>query len=148
MAEISTNIILDGITLAIRAEYPDCQIFTDEVEQGLNPGDFIVLLLDANKDREIGPRYTLSTLFDIHYFPKSENDPTNINKDCYAVADQLEAALELITLPTGDPLRGTGMNWEVVDGVLHFFVSYAPRYFRPTDDGDPMQEFNYTPSVV
>ena len=32
--------------------------------------------------------------------------------------------LRYITLPNGDMLRGTSISYEVVEGVLHFFVNY------------------------
>jgi len=33
-------------------------------------------------------------------------------------------ALEYITLINGDLVHGTEMHYEVIDGVLHFFVNY------------------------
>lgn len=40
------------------------------------------------------------------------------------VASDLFEALEHITLINGDLMHGTKMNYEVIDGVLHFFVNY------------------------
>ena len=37
MAEINTNIILDGITLALRKAFPESHIESDTVKQGLRP---------------------------------------------------------------------------------------------------------------
>ena len=47
MSEINTGKILDGITLALRAAYPDCQIESDTIEQGLTPPAFLVVLVSA-----------------------------------------------------------------------------------------------------
>ena len=35
MSEINTNMVLDGITLALRLAYPGSHIESDSVEQGL-----------------------------------------------------------------------------------------------------------------
>ena len=40
------------------------------------------------------------------------------------MAYQLMYCLRYITIPCGDMLRGTSISYEVVDGVLHFFVNY------------------------
>ncbi|MFR4978392.1 MAG: DUF6838 family protein, partial [Butyricicoccus sp.] len=40
------------------------------------------------------------------------------------VAEQLIEHLELIALPNGDLLHAANISYEVIDGVLHFFVNY------------------------
>lgn len=52
----------------------------------------------------------------MHYF-------SGKNQDLYTVAEQLSTALEWINLKTG-PVMGTGMNFRIMDGVLHFMVNY------------------------
>lgn len=118
MSEINTEKILDGITLALRASYPECQIESDTIEQGLTPPAFLVLLVDVEQVKQIGERWKRLPRFDILYFPKKGRE------ECYAAADNLCTVLELITLPGGDLLRGTEISFEVTDGVLHFMVSY------------------------
>lgn len=118
MSEINTEKILDGITLALRASYPECQIESDTIEQGLTPPAFLVLLADVEQVRQIGERWKRIPRFDILYFPKKGRE------ECYKVADDLCTVLELITLPGGGLLRGTEISFEVTDGVLHFMVSY------------------------
>lgn len=118
MAEISTNIILDGITLALRAAHPDSQIEADTVEQGLTTPAFIVLLVSAEQTQQRAQRWKRLPSFDVLYFPK------NSREECYKIADELCRVLNVITLPGGDKIHGTGMQYEVVDGVLHFLVSY------------------------
>lgn len=128
MSEISTEKIIDGITLALRAAYPDYQIESDTIEQGLTPPAFLVLLVDVEQVRRVGERWRRLPRFDILYFPAKGR------KECYAVADNLCTALELITLPGGDLLRGTEISYEVTDGVLHFMISYNHFVYRPTEE--------------
>ena len=56
MAEISTNIIRDGITLALRAEYPEAHLEADKVKQGLRPPAFIVRLVDSSQTARASTR--------------------------------------------------------------------------------------------
>ncbi len=128
MSEINTNLVLDGITLALRAAYPDSRIESNVVEQGLRPPAFIVLLVSAEQVAQVGPRYKRLPRFDILYFPEKGRE------ECYAIADELCSVLELITLPSGDMLRGTDMSFEVSEGVLHFLVSYNHFVYRKADE--------------
>lgn len=128
MSEINTNIVLDGITLALRSAYPDSIIESENIEQGLKAPAFIVLLVNAEQVQQVGPRYKRLPRFDVLYFPKKGRE------ECYAIADELCSVLELITLPGGDMLRGTDMSFEVSEGVLHFLVSYNHFVYREADD--------------
>lgn len=128
MSEINTGKIIDGVTLALRAAYPDYQIESDTIEQGLNPPAFLVLLVDVEQVRRVGERWRRLPRFDILYFPMKGRE------ECYEVADNLCAALELVTLPGGDLLRGTEISFEVTDGVLHFLISYNHFVCRPVEE--------------
>lgn len=46
-------------------------------------------------------------------------------------AETMIGALDFITLPGGDLLHGTSVNYEVVDNVLHFFVNYNLPVLNP-----------------
>lgn len=128
MAEISTNLILDGITLALRAAFPNAHIESNAVKQGLSPPAFIVLLVSAEIAAYPMQRQRRSPRFDVLYFPAEGRE------DCYDVADTLHETLEVITLSSGDALRGTDMSFEVTDGVLHFLVSYNHFTYRPVEE--------------
>ena len=128
MSEVSTNIILDGITLALRSAYPTHRIESRTIEQGLRPPAFIALLVSAGQIARAGKRWRRTPRFDVMYFPKEGRE------ECYAVADELCQTLEVITLPTGDALRGTNMDFEVIDNVLHFFISYNHFVYRKTEE--------------
>lgn len=128
MAEINTNIILDGITLALRKAFPKSHIESNAVKQGLVPPAFIVLLVTASMDVYPMRREKRIPRFDVLYYPQAGNE------ECYGVADTLCEVLKLITLPSGDKLHGTDMNFEVVDNVLHFLVSYRHFSRLPTDE--------------
>lgn len=119
MSKINNSLVLDAISIAINKVSPTSSIYIDKVEQGLNNGDFIVRLINAeyiqhgNEDL-----YRVVPAFDVIYFPE------NGNKDCMNMGDKLSHELSVIELPTGDLLRATNKGYEIVDEVLHFKISY------------------------
>lgn len=128
MAEISTKKILDGITLALRTEFPKQQVFDDEIRQGLHPGAFNVVLVNASQQQIVGERYRRILLFDVLYYPRCGRE------DCLKIADRLSLLLNVISLPDGDLIRGSGMEFEIIDGVLHFYVRYTHYILRTADE--------------
>lgn len=114
--------ILDGISIKLNQVFGSgYEIYGDtDVVQGLETPCFFIAVLQPSQKQMIGKRYFRQYPFDIQYFPSSEGD----NAECLEVADNLLDALELIQLVNGDELRGTAMNYEIVDKVLHFRVNF------------------------
>lgn len=98
--------------------------------QGLTEPCFIVLLLNAAHERIQGRRYQQSHSFDVHYFSAT-------NEDFMAVANKLLDVLEWVEID-GMKFRGTGMNYEVIDDVLHFYADYNYHVMRSKDPGIKM----------
>lgn len=119
MAEINVSMILDAITVALDKMSPDANIYVDKVEQGLEDGDILVRLINIEYLRRgIGTLGRVVPIFDIIYFPKAGN------KDCMAMGDILSDKLAVIELSTKDIVRAITKSFEIIDGVLHFKVSY------------------------
>lgn len=115
------NSIIDGISIKLNQEFGDSyEIYSEEIKQGLNEPCFFIAFLRNGQTQVIGQRYYKEHFFDIHYFPKSVTDR---NLELNEVAEELSDVLEYITV-NGDLIRGTNMNSEVVDGVLHFMVNF------------------------
>lgn len=128
MSEISTNIILDGITLTLRGAFPKSQIESKAVKQGLCAPAFVVLLASAGQTAQPSGRWKRFTRFDVVYFPRHGRE------DCYKVASKLCDILEVITLPGGDKLRGSDISFSVTDGELHFLISYNHFVYRDNEE--------------
>lgn len=128
MAEVSTNLVLDGITLALREAFPASQIESKAVKQGLRAPAFIVLLAAASQTPQPSGRWKQFTRFDVIYFPRHGRE------DCYDAAQKLCGALEVITLPGGDKLRGSDISFSVTDGELHFLISYNYFAYRQSEE--------------
>jgi hypothetical protein len=115
------NDLIDGISVKLNQVFGDGKkIYSELVKQGLEEPCFYVVVLNPSETQVIGNRYFRQHQFDIHYFPQGQGS----NKEINEMASDLFESLEYITLLNGDVIHGTGMKYEVVDGVLHFFVNY------------------------
>lgn len=113
--------IITGIAKALGATFGDAfRVYENDVKQGLTEPCFFIAALRPEQTPLLGDRAIWRNPFDIHYIPKGGGT----NAELYHVAEHLMFGLRYITLPNGDMLRGTSISYEVVDGVLHFFVHY------------------------
>ena len=113
------NSILTAISRTLDSVF-NCPIHADTIEQHLNAPCFLITPLTHSEKHIINERYQKDIHFVIQYFPKSKHSP---NAECNEVGEELMQCLEYI--PVLDAmLRGTAMNYEVIDGVLNFFVNY------------------------
>nr|DAN82092.1 MAG TPA: tail completion protein [Caudoviricetes sp.] len=119
MAEINVSMVLDAITVALDKISPNANIYIDKVEQGLEDGDILVRLINIEYMRRSTRDFQrVVPVFDIIYFPKAGN------KDCMAMGDTLSNRLAVIELSTKDIVRAITKSFEIIDGLLHFKVSY------------------------
>ena len=114
--------ILTGISVKLNQTFGDgYEIYgSTNVEQGLQEPCFFIAVLNPSQTKRLGQRYFREHPFDIAYFPKKPGD----NMELLTVASDMLDALEYITLSNGDLLQGNGLNYEIVDGVLHFRANY------------------------
>lgn len=128
MFSILSSIIV-AIALDLDAEFGSgFTIYTEEIKQGFQEPCFFIAVLEPTQNQIIGNRYLIKHPFDIHFFPTE----TGGNAEIYNVAERMMDILEYIAVG-GDLLRGSNMRYEVVDGVLHFFVNYDLHVLRVPD---------------
>lgn len=123
--------VINGISATIDnyfdSEYP---IYAEDIEQGLQEPCFFIAVLAPTHKQMLGNRYLLTIPVDVHYFPGTANKHLEINR----VAAQLMYLLRRITLTDGQTqLNGFDMHYEVVENVLHFFVTYKPFVQYPVE---------------
>nr|DAI02236.1 MAG TPA: tail completion protein [Caudoviricetes sp.]DAS41847.1 MAG TPA: tail completion protein [Caudoviricetes sp.] len=113
--------IIKGISVAINTEFGDgYTIYTESIEQGLKEPCFFISCLNPTNKVFFGERYFRTNQMCIQYIPTN----TSVEKEeCNAVVERLFNCLEYITVGE-DPVRGSKMNSEIVDGILNFFVNY------------------------
>lgn len=116
------NNLIDGISVKLNEVFGnEIRIYSEPIKQGLKEPCFFIAVLNPIQSPMIGNRYFRECPFDIHYFPSKDGG----NQEIQDVASDLFEVLEYISLLNGDLVRGTNMQYEVVDGVLHFFVTYG-----------------------
>lgn len=133
---ITINRVLFAVSRKLREIYPDFRIYNEEAPQDLDPPAFFVKLLQTEQEQELRIRYWRYHFFDIHYF-----DPQHSNVSMHDVAEQLYDQLRLIDVD-GILARGTSMNHEIVDRVLHFFVDYNIRVKEIEPEVPTMEELD------
>lgn len=114
------NNIVDGICLAINAEFgDDFKIYTEKIEQGLDEPCFYVQRLNHGSDLFLHDRYMRTNQFAIQYFPATED----AQSECADVADRLFLCLDVVGLDDGS-VRGSQMESIIEDSVLTVTVNY------------------------
>jgi hypothetical protein len=116
------NEIVVGISKKLGELFPTYQVNTDkDVKQGLTPPSFYIQYLKGDvKPGAIMKVFRSTNRFVIVYFPQNEGSRI----ECLTVAEKLKYELRDITLPDGKHTRGTDIDFDVNDGVLHLFVRY------------------------
>lgn len=112
------NDIIDAISLALSKEFPESEIYTENIEQGLTEPCFLITLIKPENNHFINNKYKQTHLFSVQYFPKDGRSEIN------GVLERLYFTLEQVTDLTGKTFRGSKMKAEPVDKVLHFFIHY------------------------
>ena len=137
------NKIITGISQALDAEFnsenEEYIIHTENVEQGLEEPCFFIFSLKPSSKQLVGNRYERKYPFDIHFFPDTElvDGISTINNQINEVTERLFTALEYITVDNS-LVRGTSINAEIVDNVLHFFINFNMIVKKETEPIDTM----------
>ena len=92
----------------------------EEIQQGMEEPCFFISSISPAFRRYMGKRYLRQNQFAIQYFPESKDSP---NAECNEAAERMCWCLEVIQAD-GGAVRGSNMKYEIVDGVLNFFVDY------------------------
>ncbi|MCL1872961.1 MAG: hypothetical protein FWF85_02455 [Clostridiales bacterium] len=115
------GMVAEGISLAIRKAFGSAVgISHEELPQDLKGPYFFILPLMALEEPHPCARSLYQYSFDVHYFPLQG---LHKNKDMLAVAEKLRDVLRVIQLSDG-PVRGINLQYEIIDNVLHFLVTY------------------------
>ena len=127
------NTIIEAISVTLNQEFgDDYEIHMEEVKQDLKEPCFFIFCVNPAVQQFPGKRYFRENQFVIQYFPESQET----NRECASVAERLLWCLEVID--ADGPIRGTKMKYEIVDGILHFFVNYDC-FMRRVEENTPME---------
>lgn len=117
------NSIIKGITNAIYQEFgDDYEIYTEEVEQGLEEPCFFVYCINPQSDIFLDRRRVNSHQFAVQYIAKGPNKKAEIN----GVFSRLNTVVEFIYV-NGDKMMASNVASNIEGGVLTITLSY--KYF-------------------
>lgn len=117
-----TGDIIDGITAGLNAGFGESTVVhSEEIDPGSKQSCFFISTLKPLQKQMTGPRYQRRNPFDVQYYPSASADK---NSELETVAEKLYEVLEYINVK-GDLVRGTSLQHEKKDGVLHFYVEYS-----------------------
>ena len=137
------NDIITAIAIGLNAEFGDgYKTYTKNVTQGLEEPCFFVQVVRAALTPRLGSRYHNENAFVIQYFPQTDGD----NDELHDVAGRMITALGFVTMLNGDILRGTGINFETIDGVLNFFVHYNHHTIMLSDE-EKMEDLDHETGI-
>lgn len=122
------NSIIESISMALSTEFgEDACIHMEEIKQDWKEPCFFISCINPTARLFMGQRYFRQNKFSIQYFPGTEEK----QRECNDTAERMLWCLECINTNDG-PIRGTNMNYEVIDQVLHFFVNYDMFVYKIT----------------
>ncbi len=135
-----TDDIVRAVGTAIAEKFCESiPVFTEAVEQELPLPCFFVL---AEKDSLIavrGGRYRKTVIIHVEYYPSESAKP---RAECEEVSFGLFECLELLTLESGDVLRGTDRSAEYSDGMADFSVTYSFEIMHTNEPLEAMDGLN------
>ena len=130
--------MIDAIIARLKSAFPNYKIYTENVEQGLNPPCFSVLEISAEGNRFLQNRHKRTCQFMVHFFP-SKNDAYN---DCSVMLHNL-----LILLVDVGKWHSTKLNGTISDGVLNFEVVYS-EFVDIVEETENMGDYKHTVNGV
>lgn len=138
------NSIIEAISISLNEEFGDgYETHMEEIKQGLKEPCFFITCLNPTTELFLGKRYFRTNQFCIQYFPETNEK----QRECNGVAERMLQCLEYITIYGEDkPIMETKMKYEVVDGVLNFFVNYDC-FVRKIEQQTPMESLQASTSV-
>lgn len=138
-----TNTILAGIAVSLGAEFGEkIKVHIERERQHLKEPCFFISCIHPTHERVIGRRFFRRFSIAVQYFPADRQKEV---EECNDVAERLYHCLEWISV-SGDPLMGSRMRHEIVDGILTFFVDYSLFVHREKEN-IPMENMTLNPSV-
>lgn len=128
--------VFNGISCALHETFGDeYTIYTESIKQGFKEPCFHIIALQPTNEQAIDTYYLRDYPMNIMYFPKDEN---HAKTEMYNMAERLFLAVEYIKV-LDNLRRASKMRYEIVDGVLHFFVTYS-MYVKEITAAEPAME--------
>lgn len=140
------NKIIEAISSAVSIEFGEgYECHMEEEKQDLKEPCFFIILSESALNLYMGQKYKMDNSFSILYYPGSDE----IERECNDTASRLCRCLEYIYLEGEElPIRGSGIQYEVIDDVLKFNINYNMFvYITETEEDTTMETLEYNINV-
>lgn len=139
--------LLDALCQTLELAYPDNPVITERTLRGMSKPCFSLIVIQASQSALIGNRYAATWYMDVRFFPRDDGTESAY-EDLHRLAQELYGALEDVQYvddDTGavDRYYGQQMRHEIVDNVLHMFVSYSFLLRRDLPPGALMRHLTH-----
>lgn len=136
------NRLISGVCKKISEFFNECEIYKDDIKQGLTEPCFLISALKPEHRQFMGSRYERTVTLMIQYFPESKTAP---NVECNAVLEKLFWVLEEVETEDGS-FRSFNMSGETVDDVLQLSVDFI-FYILKIEEKPRMESISNTTEV-
>lgn len=126
MADISIQIVKNGISQKLDELFPGITIYDDRVPQSLTRPSFILSKIKVSQDQIINNRYQRKMMFQVIYIP----DDSDVSEQITEVDEVLMNELEYIMV-SGGLLRGTKLESEKQSDSLIFKMNVDVMVLKP-----------------
>lgn len=134
---LAGDLIKSALARRLAALFPGITIYKEKVEQGLKYPSFFILQLNVTQEGDLRPYRWLNFQMNIRYRPTKDYNSKRSELDQLGL-DMLDGLEEVEV--EGKPLRGRDMNYEIIDGVLQFFINFRMRVKKEQEAGQKMLE--------
>ena len=113
------------------------QVYLDRPEEPAKPYLW-VSLKEASCRQVLNKRYCGEILVEAQYFPD-----TDTSAQICGMGEKLLRILELLSMPEGDILRGTNMNYQVTPENTKLSVCYKLYLYKEGEQEEMMEEIEF-----
>lgn len=132
------NGVVGAITKSLGAKFPNYCIYVDNVPQGLQLPCFFVDQIQSKAIKTNNTRYESFLHFDIVFYPEQTLATHAFLRDISEILRY--EVLENLQIRENERRDGENMHCEIIDNILHFFVSYRFDVVREISEEDSFME--------
>lgn len=139
--EITSETLKSAIAKTLALEYPEYTLYKNKPKKEMQLPCFFIEQLEPAFTKKGHERFGLRSLMTVRL-----HDGKASRTDLDAVGFNLMDMFS--TLYEGDEqlCHGSGIRYEIVDGILHFFVTYSLTVIKPKD-GNKMEQIDMKAGV-
>lgn len=123
-------------------------IYKEKIIQDMNKPCFFIWIMEGGSEKRMNDNYDLTYQMNIRYHPKDHDEKayenlSHIAIDLVEALSSIEVPILVNDIPVDKKVRGTQITYEIVDGVLQFYVTYKLKAFIPQTSGPAMGDLKF-----